>query len=45
MQILEWNNLTGVHCGSSTISNKFFGVDYPENLFWYWLWIGFSIIN
>ena len=28
MQILEWNNLTGVHCGSSAIRNviNFFSV-------------------
>ena len=34
MQILEWNNLTGVHCGSSAIRNviNFFGVDYPEEI-------------
>ncbi len=34
MRILKWNNLTGVHCGSSAIRNviNFFGVDYPEEI-------------
>lgn len=34
MHILNWNNITGVHCGSVAIRNvvNYFGVDYPEAL-------------
>ena len=34
MEILDWDNLTGVHCGSSAIRNvvNFYGYDYPEEL-------------
>ena len=32
MHILDWNNITGIHCGSVAIRNvvNFFGVDYDE---------------
>ena len=34
MQILDWENKTGVHCGSVAIQNviNYYGVDYPEEM-------------
>ena len=34
MFILDWKNITGVHCGSVAIRNviNYFGTDYPEEL-------------
>ena len=34
MQILDWKNKTGVHCGSVAIQNviNYYGVDYPEEM-------------
>ena len=34
MQILDWENKTGVHCGSVAIQNviNFYGVNYPEEM-------------
>ena len=34
MQILNWENKTGVHCGSVAIQNviNYYGVNYPEEM-------------
>ncbi|MEE2701463.1 MAG: BtrH N-terminal domain-containing protein [Thermodesulfobacteriota bacterium] len=34
MHILDWNNITGIHCGSVAIRNviNYFGVDYKEEV-------------
>ena len=48
MQILDWENKTGVHCGSVAIQNviNYYGVDYPEEMcFGLGAGLGFFIIN